>query len=154
MGAIAHCGRLQAASHPGAAGIAGRHGGEQRGDPTQERARTRRAQPRWSIRLILAMKPRHPGKIRMSHAAGCPRLAAEEPLSAARLAPRLAIPRLLRMNVAPAIRRRSTSNPGIPNVGPKTALERILRALELGRRGQILRKLGDNARSGRVSRTR
>jgi hypothetical protein len=36
----------------------------------------------------------------------------------------------------------------------KTARERVLRALELGRRGQILRRLGDHARSSRIARAR
>lgn len=58
------------------------------------------------------------------------------------------------MSESLALRRHSTSALGVPQNGPKTALERILRALELGRRGKILRKLGDDARSGGVTRTR
>ncbi len=37
---------------------------------------------------------------------------------------------------------------------PRTARERVLRALELGRRGQLLRKLGERARPGDVARAR
>lgn len=37
---------------------------------------------------------------------------------------------------------------------PRTARARVLRALELGRRGQLLRKLGDHARSSDLARAR
>lgn len=37
---------------------------------------------------------------------------------------------------------------------PRTARERVLHALELGRRGQLLRKLGDHARSSDLARAR
>jgi hypothetical protein len=46
-------------------------------------------------------------------------------------------------------RRPSASEPFAPQAGPRTALERVLRALELGRRGQLLRKRGEKARSSR-----
>lgn len=51
-------------------------------------------------------------------------------------------------------RRPSASAPRtVPNV-PETARERVLRALELGRRGQQLRALGEHARSGHIARAR
>jgi hypothetical protein len=51
-------------------------------------------------------------------------------------------------------RRRSASAPFVAAPAPETARERILRALELGRLGQVLRRMGDDARSGRIARPR
>ncbi len=44
-------------------------------------------------------------------------------------------------------RKKSASNPFNPRRGPDSARERILLALELGRRAQFLRKLGKEASS-------
>ena len=44
-------------------------------------------------------------------------------------------------------RKKSASNPFNPRRGPDSARERILLALELGRRAQFLRKLGREASS-------
>jgi hypothetical protein len=58
-----------------------------------------------------------------------------------------------RVNATPA-RRRSTSAPYAPRPELASARERILRALELGLRAQVLRRLGDHARSRAVDRPR
>ena len=44
-------------------------------------------------------------------------------------------------------RRRSASAPFVPQNNPASARERVLFALELGRRGQLLRKMGQDAKS-------
>jgi hypothetical protein len=60
--------------------------------------------------------------------------------------------RLPAMKTRVPARRPSASTDGIPPGSATTARERVLRALELGRRGQMLRKLGEHARSGRIAR--
>ncbi len=62
--------------------------------------------------------------------------------------------RLGSMSTSVPARRLSTSAPFVPQRGPKTARDRILHALALGRRGQILRKLGEHAGSSRNTRAR
>jgi hypothetical protein len=61
---------------------------------------------------------------------------------------------LIRMSKIITARRPSASAPFTPPDGPGTAIERVLRSLELGRRGQLLRKRGEHARSGRDTRAR
>jgi hypothetical protein len=51
----------------------------------------------------------------------------------------------LPMDTKPPGRKPSKSAPFSPRRGPDSARERILLALELGRRGQMLRKLGAEA---------
>ena len=51
-------------------------------------------------------------------------------------------------------RKPSVSAPPLLNRGPESARDRILRALELGRRGQVLAKLGEHARSSGIARPR
>lgn len=58
------------------------------------------------------------------------------------------------MKASVPARRPSTSASGTPQSTPASARERVLRALELGRRGQLLRKLGDHARSSGLTRAR
>jgi hypothetical protein len=61
---------------------------------------------------------------------------------------------LAAMSTSPAQRRPSTSAPFVSRRGPATARERIVRALELGHRGRMLRKLGNHVRSELAARTR
>jgi hypothetical protein len=51
-------------------------------------------------------------------------------------------------------RRHSASAPFVPEPLPTSARERILLALELGRRGQVLQKRGQHAEPGRDTRPR
>jgi hypothetical protein len=51
-------------------------------------------------------------------------------------------------------RRPSARAPSSLQGGPKTARERVLRALELGRRGQLLWELGEHDRPGDLTRPR
>lgn len=57
------------------------------------------------------------------------------------------------MSYCPA-RARSVSAPSKAQPVLKTARQRILRALELGQRGQMLRKLGRDAQSSGLARAR
>lgn len=63
-------------------------------------------------------------------------------------------PQANRMNTDIPSRQRSASAPFVLHHGPSSARERVLRALELGRRDRLLSRLGDHARSGRDPRPR
>lgn len=63
-------------------------------------------------------------------------------------------PQASRMSDEFPTRRRSASAPFVPEKLPASARDRILLALELGRRGQLLEKLGRDAKSKRDVRSR